>query len=78
MKQRSFELDEDVQAAINAARSARGERSSSKAMAPSRGVQELWAGKGKPGILLKSLPYNARVALLRNPLCAKKRCVGSC
>lgn len=78
MKQRSFELDEDVQAAINAARSARGERSSSKAMAPSRGVQELWAGKGKPGILLKSLPYNARVALLRNPLCAKKGCVGSC
>lgn len=78
MKQRSFELDEDVQAAINAARSARGERSSSKAMAPSRRVQELWAGKGKPGILLKSLLYNVSVALLRNPLRAKKRCVGSC
>lgn len=79
MKQRSFWLDEDVQAAINAAQSAWGERSSSStAMAPSRGVQELWSGKGKLGILLKSLLCNVRAALVRNPLCAKKRCVGSC
>ena len=62
-----------MQASANAAQSAWGEwSSSSKAMASSRGVQKLWAGKAKQGILLNSLLHSVELELLKNLLHAKK------
>lgn len=62
-----------MQASTNTAQCAWGEwSSSSKAVASSRGVQKLWAGKGKQGILLNSLLYNVEQELLKNLLHAKK------
>lgn len=53
-----------MQASTNVSQSAWGERSSSsKATVPSRGVQKLWAGNGKQGILLNSLLCNAELEL---------------
>lgn len=70
MKER--EVSSLMQASTNTAQSAWGEWSSSKTTASSRGVQKLWAGKGKQGILLNSLLYNVEPELLKNLLHAKK------